>query len=164
MKKITVISVLGLLATVAALSFVDQTAVAQPPGGAGGPGGRGGPGLMQAMMFVEQAWAALAFEVKVSPEQLQALYPAYQQAWDERKAAQEELRALRQQGGQGREAMGQAFQKYQAVLEKIRADLEAAHKKVLTEEQLTQLQQWLEAQARMRGPGGGRPGGGGGAQ
>jgi len=114
--------------------------------------------MMQAMMFVEQSWAALAFEVKASLQQLQALYPAYQQAWDERKAAQEELRALRQRGGQGREAMGQAFQKYQAVLQKIQADLEAAHKQVLTEEQLTQLNKWQEAQAQMRGAGGGRGG------
>lgn len=140
-RRITMWGLLGLTAALAGLIWVGSTAVAQP-----GPGGRPGarPMATMGMMLLERTWAALNFEIKASPEQLMKLYPAYQKAWDERKQAQQEAREK-----QDRTILRNALQQLQT-------DLQAQLKEVLTQEQLDQLQKWLQEQSQLMGPRAGR--------
>lgn len=143
-RRMTMWGLLGLMAALAGLIWVGSTAVAQPgPGGRPGAGGRV-LGVAQAMMFLERTWAAAAFEIKASPEQLMQLHPAYQKAWDERKQAQQEA-----QEKQDRTILRNALQK-------IQTDLQAQLKEVLTQEQSDQLQKWLQEQSQLMGPRAGR--------
>jgi Spy/CpxP family protein refolding chaperone len=139
-RRITMGGLLGLTAVLAGLI---STAVAQP-GPGGRPGGRAALGAPQAMMFLERTWAAVAFEIKASQEQLVQLYPAYQEAWEARKKAQQEAREK-----QDRTLLRNALQQ-------IQTDLQAKLKEVLTPEQSDQLQQWLQEQAQLLGPRAGR--------
>jgi len=106
---------------------------------------------MGAMMF-EFSWAALAFEVKVSGQQLEQLRPTYQAAWDTRKAAMK--KAMENQDWQ---ALGSAMQK-------VQANIDAKLKQVLTKDQLDKLKKWEEARRQMMRPPGGGPGGQGGGR
>lgn len=142
-QQIAVLGLLGLTAALGGLLWVDSTAVAQP-GPGGGPGARPSGGAAQAMMFLERTWAAVAFEIKASPEQLILLHSAYQKAWDERKQAVEEAREK-----QDRTILRNA-------LTKIQTDLQASLKEVLTPEQSDQLRKWLDAQTQLMGPRAGR--------
>lgn len=154
MRRVTVIGVVGLLAAIGVMIFVSQVAVAQPGGAGGGGrpggGGRGGGGF-GAIMYVERTWSALAFEIKISNQQLEKLRPSFQAAWDKRQAAFK--KAMQDQNWQ---ALGSA-------MEKVQAELEAKIKQVLTKEQWAKLQKWEEAQRQMMRPprgGAGGPGGG----
>ena len=144
-----------LIVVVAAVAFAQPPAAAPgpPPGQAqGGPAGRGGG--FQNMMYLDRAWTALCFGVKVTPDQLTKLTPAFQTAWDARVEIMKKM--------VGAADFRAAMQEAAPAMQQSRQDLEAKLKEALTPEQLTQL----EALLRMGGgpPGGRRQGGGQGGQ
>jgi Spy/CpxP family protein refolding chaperone len=147
MKRRAIVTTVIVAAAVILLIVGAVSLMAQP--GAGG--GRGGArGTMGSMQYLERSWAALAFELNATPEQLTKLRPVYQKIYDERKAALDKARAE-----QDFQAMGPA-------LEKAQADIDAALKTALTPEQLAKWQQLQQAaQGMRRRPQGGGGGGGG---
>ena len=111
---------------------------------------------MQSFGYVERAWASLAFELSATSDQMAKLRPAFQKAWNRRKEATKKLRDEKT-----RDAAVAEFQK-------IKQDVDAQLKVVLTKAQMTKwttLQQQQAAQWGQRGGGGARGGqGGGGAR
>ena len=87
------------------------------------------------MMFLDSSWCALAFEVGVSADQAAKLRPAYQAAWNQRKAAL---------------AKAQKTQNYQALMglgDKQKATLEAKIRQVLSAQQYARWRKWQQQQA-----------------
>ena len=137
MKKIEMVPANVVILLVAAVAVL----LAQAPGG---PGrfGFGGPPV------VENAWSALAFEVKVDDATLLKLRPYFQSAADAQ-------RRLRDQSAGDPEALAQGTQKIQSELnQKVRP--------ALTEDQARKLSAFLESRQRPGPPsegfGGMRPG------
>ena len=79
---------------------------------------------------LEKSWAGVAFELKVTDDQLSQLRQAYQRAWDARKALQ------RHPGDT------EAMQKLRAEMEQIQANLQTELETILTPEQLDALRRW----------------------
>ena len=132
-SRVVLPMVVGLLIVMAAPLLAQA-----PQGGQGDQRRRG----MQSMMYLERSWAAVNFDLKATKEQLAKLKPAYQAAWDARKAAMAKAREA-----QDWQAMGAAAAASQK-------QIEAKLKEVLTKEQMAQ---WQQSQQRR----GGRPRGGG---
>lgn len=135
MKPITVvITVLMAMATIAivGITFLQLTQ-AQPPRS---------PGAFRVMQAIENTWAALAFEVKVSDETLKKARPLFQKAWDARK------KLMRESAGN--------FDAMIDGMTKIKSDLDTGLKKILTEKEMKKLIEWEKSQQRQPPMGGPR--------
>jgi hypothetical protein len=87
------------------------------------------------MMFLDSSWCALAFEVGISADQAAKLRPAYQAAWNQRKAAL---------------AKAQKSRDYQSLMglgDKQKATLEAKIRQVLSGQQYARWLKWQQQQA-----------------
>lgn len=148
MKRTTVIISIVLAIAIVGVAFqIIQAQQAQQPQR---QPGQQRPGGMRAMQVVESTWAVIAFEVKIDNATLEKARPHLQKAWDDRKKLQ-------------KDSAGD-FQAIADGMTKIKADLDANLKTVLTKEQMEKLAEWEKSQqqTRMGGPMGGGPGGGGG--
>lgn len=65
---------------------VTASAFAQPAGGKG-QGGGGRRGMGGSMMYVEQSWAALCFDINLTADQISKLKPTYAWAYKSRNDA-----------------------------------------------------------------------------
>ncbi|MCE5237339.1 hypothetical protein LLH23_02480 [bacterium] len=135
-----------LIVAVLAASALAGVAFAQPPGGKG-PGG-GGRGMMGSMMYVEQSWTALCFEVNLSAAQIAKLKPSYAWAYKTRNTALKTAREKRD------------FQSAAKTLDYVKSTLDARIPNVLTAAQKTAWKRWQTEQAAMHSRM--RPGGAGG--
>jgi hypothetical protein len=140
MKRMTVI--ISIVLAIAMIGVAFQITQAQRDQQR--PGGMGG---MRATQAVQNTWAAIAFELKVDNETLEKVRPHLQEAWDARK------KVMKDSAGDFR-AMGDS-------MTKIKADMDAKLKTVLTDEQMKKLAEWEESQQQTRRMGGGPMGGGG---
>lgn len=129
-----------------ALTLAALPALAQGPrAGATGarPGGERRGGMMN-MMYLEQSWAALTFEIGISADQISKLRPTYQAAWKSRAAAMKTAMQKRD------------FQSASSAATKIKASLDGKIKAVLSKSQMAAWTKWqAEQQKRFqrRGPG-----------
>jgi len=144
MKRATaIISIVLAIALVGVVFQITQAQRQQRPGGQR----QGGMGGMRAMQAVESTWAAIAFELKVDNETLEKARPHIQEAWDARKKVMKD-------SASNFRAMGDS-------MTKIKADMDAKLKTVLTDEQMKKLAEWEKSQQSTRRMGGGGPMGGG---
>lgn len=146
------LKVMGFTALVALL--VAGQACAQGQRGAGTGGQRRGGG-MGGGMYVEQSWAVLSFEVKISADQAAKLKPTYEWAWKTRNYT---LKTAMQK---------RDFQAVGSTMEKVKKAIDTAISRVLTKQQMATWQKWQKDQeaqrAKMRQAWGGmRPSGQGG--
>lgn len=133
MKRLAGLSLVGLVCAALPLSVASSRPRAGGP--AEGPG-RAGPGRdMQAMRAIETYWAVLAFELKLDDAKLAELRPMFREAWDARRKAVQKARASR-----ARQGMMKAIRD-------VNADLEAALKQALSEDEFAKLKA-----AAARGP------------
>ncbi len=124
-----------LIVAVLAACALAGAAFAQPPGGKG-PGG-GGRAMMGSMMYVEQSWAALCFEVSLSATQITKLKPSYAWAYKTRNTALKTAREKRD------------FQSAAKTLDYVKSTLDARIPNVLTAAQKTAWKKWQTEQAAM---------------
>jgi len=128
MKPTTVvITVLMAMTAVAIVGATFQLTRAQPP-----PSRT--PGAFRVMQTVENTWAAIAFEVKVSDETQKKARPLFQKAWDDRK------KLMRESAGN--------FNAMMEGMRKIKNDLDAGLKKILSDDEMKKLTQWERSQRR----------------
>ena len=156
--------VMGAIAVMAIAGFFvfEQATSAQRPdrnaqgGNQGRQGGnRGGAGMMNPASLVDDSWVDLTFVLKVDDDTLVKARPIYQASRDKFEAKMKELRA----SGDMRSAMTE-MQSYAATVGK---EFQMGLKEVLTEAQMTKLneltkkRQTEQAQRmnRWRGGGGG---------
>ena len=159
--------VMGAIAVIAITGFFvfEQATSAQRPdrnaqgGNQGRQGGnRGGAGMMNPASLVDDSWVDLTFVLKVDDDTLVKARPIYQASRDKFEAKMKELRA----SGDMRSAMTE-MQSYAATVGK---EFQMGLKEVLTEEQMTKLneltkkRQTEQAQRMNRWRGGGGGGGG----
>ncbi len=140
-------AVIGVVAL--ALALVAVAGAQGGPGGQGGPpgGGRGG-NIMGAMMYLERAWTAVSFQLGCTHEQIELLHPIF--------AAE-----LKTRNDAVKKAMeAQDWESMRTAITTCQSALEAKLAEVLTEEQLTALDELMAVQ--MMGGRGGRGGPGGG--
>ena len=104
---------------------------------------------MGAMMYLERAWTAVSFQLGCTHEQIELLHPTF--------AAE-----LKTRNDAIKKAMEtQDMESMRAAITTCQSALEAKLAEVLTEEQLTALNELMSAQTMMGGRGGrGGPGGG----
>ena len=158
--------VMGAIAVIAITGFFvfEQATSAQRPdrnaqgGNQGRQGGnRGGAGMMNPASLVDDSWVDLTFVLKVEDDTLVKARPIYQASRDKFEAKMKELRA----SGDMRSAMTE-MQSYAATVGK---EFQMGLKEVLTEEQMTKLneltkkRQTEQAQRMNRWRGGGGGGG-----
>ena len=112
---------------------------------------RGGGGMrgFSPTSIIDNSWTDLTFSVKVDDETLIKARPVYQKHRDN---LQKTLKEARESGS--REGLREAFGK-------IGSGFKADLKSVLTEDQITQLDELAKKRNQMMGRGGGRGGGGG---
>ena len=159
---IAVIAIVGLFVFEHATSAQcpDRNAQGQRGNRQGGDrGGRGMAGMMNPATLVDNSWIDLTFTLKVDDETLVKARPVYQTARDKFQAKIKEAQA----SGDMRAAMAE-MQSFAATVGK---EFQNGLKEVLTEEQVTKLNELtkkrqMEQQQRMNRWQGGRRGGGGG--
>lgn len=141
---------LAVVGAVVLVVILAATAGAQGPGGQGGPpgGGRGG-NVMGAMMYLERAWTAVSFQLDCTHEQIELLHPTF--------AAE-----LKTRNDAVKKAMqAQDWESMRTAITTCQSALEAKLAEVLTEAQMTTLDELMSVQM-MGGRGGpGNRGGGG---
>jgi hypothetical protein len=149
-KKQVVLSAVAGIAILAVL-IAGKITYAQRPGGTGGDqrGMRGG-GMMNPTSLIDNSWVDLTFSVKVDDKTLIGARPIYQKSRDDLANAMKEAR----EAGD--------FEGMREKMTKVREEFKASLKKVLSEEQIAQLDKLEQerAQQMMRRGDGGRPGGG----
>ena len=169
-RKFFTIGAIMAIAIVGLFAFEHVTSAQRPDRNAQGRdqarGERGGGGMMNInpVSIVDNSWVDLTFSLKVDDETLVKARPIYQASRDKFEAKMKELRA----SGDMRSAMTE-MQKYAATVGK---EFQAGLKEVLTEEQMTKLNELTKKRQedqmtrrnRWRGDGAGRRGGGGGRQ
>ena len=147
------------------LAFQQFTQAQAPGGGSRGSGQTmGGPpsGMMMSMQIlpIESEWTHISFGMDVSDEALVKARKVFQDTWNKRKVITDKSTES------GDDADARRTMKTN--LEKLKTDLDAKLKGILTPKQMENLTKWeKENQNRFRnrqagGTGGGRPGGGGG--
>ncbi len=143
-------AVIGVVAL--ALALVAVAAAQGGPGGQGGPpgGGRGG-NMMGAMMYLERSWTTVTLQLDCTPEQIALLQPTFASELKTRNDAMKKAMEA------------QDWESLRTAVTTCQSALEAKLAEVLTEEQLTALDELMSVQM-MGGRGGrGGPGGGPGA-
>ena len=160
---IAVIAIVGLFVFEHATSAQrpDRNAQGQRGNRQGGDRGGRGMGMMNPASLVDNSWIDLTFTLKVDDETLVKARPIYQTARDKFQAKMKEVQA----SGDMRAAMAE-MQSFAATVGK---EFQNGLKEVLTEEQVTKLNELtkkrqMEQQQRMNRWQSGRRGGGGGRQ
>ncbi|MEI6502050.1 MAG: hypothetical protein WCP21_13615 [Armatimonadota bacterium] len=133
------------------LVLMMTVAYAQPGAGKGGGGERRGGG-MRGMMGLDQEWAALCFEINMSPEQVAKLRPTFQWAWKARNSAMQSAMA------------SHSFDTAGKTMASVNKTVDERIKIVLSSTQMAQWNKWKADQAALRqkmraaagGPGGGK--------
>lgn len=169
-QKFLTIGAIAVIAIVGLFVFEHATSAQRPDRNAQGQrgnrqggdrGSRGMAGMMNPASLVDNSWIDLTFSLKVDDETLVKARPIYQATRDKFAAKMKEVQA----SGDMRTAMSE-MQSYAATVGK---EFQAGLKEVLTEEQMTKLNdltknRQMEQQQRMnrwRGEGNRRGGGGG---
>ena len=170
-QKFLAIGAIAVIAIVGLFVFEHATSAQRPDRNAQGQrgnrqggdrGGRGMMGMMNPASLVDDSWIDLTFTLKVDDETLVKARPIYQTARDQFQAKMKEAQA----SGDMRAAMAE-MQSFAATVGK---EFQNGLKEVLTEEQVTKLNELtkkrqMEQQQRMnRWQSGRRGGGGGGGQ
>ena len=169
-QKFLTIGAIAVIAIVGLFVFEHATSAQRPDRNAQGQrgnrqggdrGGRGMAGIMNPASLVDNSWIDLTFTLKVDDETLVKARPVYQTARDKFQAKMKEAQA----SGDMRAAMAE-MQSYAATVGKA---FQTGLKEVLTEEQMTKLNELtkkrqMEQQQRMNRWQSGRRGGGGGGQ
>ena len=171
-QKFLAIGAIAVIAIVGLFVFEHATSAQRPDRNAQGQrgnrqgGDRGGRGMMGMMnlnpaSLVDDSWIDLTFTLKVDDETLVKARPIYQTARDKFQAKMKEAQA----SGDMRAAMAE-MQSFAATVGK---EFQNGLKEVLTQEQVTKLNELTKArqmqqQQRMNRWQGGRRGGGGGRQ
>ena len=166
-RKFFVISAIAVIAIAGLFVFEQATSAQRPDRNAQG-GNRGGRGMTGMMMnpvsLVDDSWVDLTFVLKVDDDTLVKARPIYQMSRDKFETKMKELQA----SGDMRSAMPE-MQSYAATVGK---EFQMGLKEVLTEEQMTKLNELTKKRQteqadrmnRWRGEGGRRGGGGGGSR
>ena len=159
--------VMGAIAVIAIAGFFvfEQATSAQRPdrnaqgGNQGRQGGnRGGAGMMNPASLVDDSWVDLTFVLKVDDDTLVKARPIYQASRDKFEAKMKELRAS--------DDMRSAMTEMQSYAATVGKEFQMGLKEVLTEAQMTKLneltkkRQTEQAQRMNRWRGGGGGGGG----
>ena len=168
-QKFLTIGAIAVIAIVGLFVFEHATSAQRPNRDAQGQrgdrqsGNRGGMGMINPISLVDNSWIDLTFSLKVDDETLVKARPVYQATRDKFEAKMKEAQA----SGDMRTAMAE-MGSYAATVGK---EFQAGLKEVLTEEQMTKLneltknRQMEQQQRRNRWRGeGNRRGGGGGRQ
>ncbi len=169
-QKFLAIGAIAVIAIVGLFVFEHATSAQRPDRNAQGQrgnrqggdrGGRGMMGMMNPASLVDDSWIDLTFTLKVDDETLVKARPIYQMARDKFQAKMKEAQA----SGDMRAAMAE-MQSFAATVGK---EFQNGLKEVLTEEQVTKLndltkKRQMEQQQRMNRWQSGRRGGGGGRQ
>jgi len=139
--------------TIAILVAIALTTVACAQAGGKAQGGGQRRGMGGSMMYVEQSWAALCFEVNLSADQIAKLKPSYAWAYKSRNDAMKAAMA------------NHDFEAAGKTMAYIKSTLDARIPIVLTAAQKTLWKQWVANQEAMRnrmrqGMGGGGKAGG----
>ena len=164
-QKLFTIGTIAVIAIVGLFVFEHVTSAQRPDRNAPGAnqgrsgGGRGGPGMINPVSLVDNSWVDLTFSLKVDDETLVKARPIYQASRDKFEAKMKELRA----SGDMRSAMTE-MQSYAATVGK---EFQMGLKEVLTEAQMTKLNELTKKRQteqanrmnRWRGEGGRRGGG-----
>lgn len=167
-QKFLTIGAIAVIAIVGLFVFEHATSAQRPDRNAQGQrgnrqggdrGGRGMTGMMNPASLVDNSWIDLTFTLKVDDETLVKARPVYQTARDKFQAKMKETQA----SGDRRAAMAE-MQSFAATVGK---EFQSGLKEVLTEEQVTKLNELtkkrqMEQQQRMNRWQSGRRGGGGG--
>lgn len=134
---------------VAAVALLSASLVLAQPGKGGGPRGGGMRGMM---MGIDQQWAALCFQINISPEQVAKLRPTFQWAWQQHQAAMQKAMA------------SHSFEAAAKTITSVQSTVDSRVKMVLSKSQQAQWAKYksnLEAQrAKMRSQMGGMGRGG----
>jgi hypothetical protein len=111
------------------------------------PRGRRGSFMITRSLNLESSWAHLCFEMKIDDKVLAKARGIYKKAWDDRVKLMKEL----EEAGDDEGAMNAATSK----ADKIKADMHAKLKDVLSSAEMKKLAEWEESQQqrqRMRTP------------
>ncbi len=106
------------------------------------PRGRRGSFMITRSLNLEASWAHLCFEVKIDDKVLAKARGTYKEAWVKRA----ELMKGLEEAGDDEEAMNAATSK----ADKIKADMHAKLKDVLSSEEMEKLAEWEESQQQQR--------------
>lgn len=163
-QKFLTIGAIAVIAIVGLFVFEHATSAQRPnrdgQGERGNRGNRGGMGMMNPASLVDNSWIDLTFSLKVDDETLVKARPIYQATRDKFAAKMKEVQA----SGDMRTAMSE-MQSFAATVGK---EFQAGLKEVLTEEQMTKLNELTKKRQteqsqrmnRWRGEGNRRGGGG----
>ena len=172
-RKFFTLSAIALIAIAGLFVFEHATSAQRPDrneaGGnrarsGGERGGRGMGAMMNPASLVDNSWIDLSFAVQVDDATLVKARPIYQ--------ATREKFAMKMKEAQASGDMRTAMTEMQSFLATAGKEFQASLKEVLTEEQMTKLNELTKARQteqanrtnRWRGGGGGRGAGGGGAR
>lgn len=153
-KKLLIIS--SLVVALSIMFMFQQMTQAQAPTGNRQAGGGAFAGMMMMMQILplESEWTYISFEIGVNDDALIKARKAFQDAWTKRKAV------ISKSDQNGDDANAKRAMK--ADLEKIKSELDAKLKGILTPKQLEDIAKWQkENQNRMKNRPAGGPGGGG---
>ena len=167
-QKFLTIGAIAVIAIVGLFVFEHATSAQRPDRNAQGQrgnrqggdrGGRGMTGMMNPASLVDNSWIDLTFTLKVDDETLVKARPVYQTARDKFQAKMKETQAS--------DDMRAAMAEMQSFAATVGKEFQSGLKEVLTEEQVTKLNELtkkrqMEQQQRMNRWQSGRRGGGGG--
>ncbi len=144
MKRGTVFFALFVAITLLIALAIQHSTQAQRQDRPGGqfPRGRRGSFMITRSLNLESSWAHLCFEVKIDDKVLGKARGIYNKAWDERAKVLKDLEAA----GDDQAAMDAATSK----ADKIKADMHAKLKDVLSSEEMEKLAEWEESQQQQR--------------
>ena len=139
------ISLIAICLVVAFLALLASTQAQRPDRAGGFPQPPGGRFMMSRILPLESSWAQVSFELGVSDERLPKARAVYKEAWDKRS------KLIKDAADAGDDS--DAIQAARADVERIKADLNAKLKDILSSEQLEKLAKWEEqTQQRLQTP------------
>lgn len=143
MKKQILLPVgLLILAFGISMFLVDRATEAQMPGPQGPPSGAR-PTMMAGMLNIEAQWAFVSFELDIDDATLVKCRKIYREAYLKNKEIREKMVQARGDAN--------AMRNLRSESDKLKNDLEAKLKTVLTQEQMNKISAWeKESQQRMR--------------
>ena len=144
MKRGIVFFALFLAFTFLIALVVQQSTQAQRQDRPGGGAARGPRGsfMIGRSLNLESSWAHLCFEMKIADEVMGKARGVYKEAWDKRAKLMKGL----EDAGDDQNAMNAAT----SDAEKIKADMLAKLKDVLSSEEMKKLAEWEESQQQQR--------------
>jgi len=144
MKRGTVFFALFVAFTLLIVLVVQHSTQAQRQDRPGdqSPRGRRGSFMITRSLNLESSWAHLCFEMNIADEVLGKARKTYKEAWVKRAKLMKGL----EEAGDDQEAMNAAT----SDAEKIKADMLAKLKDVLSSEEMKKLAEWEESQQQQR--------------